>query len=355
MTRSGSHKQWIIVVGCMLFPLVVSLACNTITRDGSDAPTGEFPGESPGKFPMEIKEEIELSFGPGPFNFPDPKSGLSDLSGYTTTVMLTFDGTRDGKAEKWTKTYTMLMTTEPAARQMTIEKSGNLLDLDSIFMAEIGETAYEKRGETACEAGTIQEEYSLADRFEPASFLGGVIGAEQAGAETINSIPATHYTFDQRALGAEGIAESSGELWVADEGGYLVRYLLTTKAGEEYFGPGIEGTVSVDYEMKDPNPSVEMDLPADCPPGLVDAPTMLDAANVQSFPGILSYDTKSSIADIVAFYQEQLLNSGWTLMDQSAATDTVTILTFTQGDREMQITIITGDAGTQVRITMDRL
>jgi hypothetical protein len=329
----------------ILFLLSVSLACNTITS-GSNAPGDEPSGE--------ISVEQEISFGPGPFAFPDPNAGLSNLSAYTATLKVVFDGVREGKAEKWSKTYVMLTTREPAARQLTIESNSELADLDTVLMAEREGLSYEKRGETACETSVIEDGNLLADRFEPASFLGGVIGAEEAGAETINDIPATHYTFDQRALGKEGVTESAGELWVADEVGYLVKYLLTTKAGEEYFGEGIEGTITFDYELTAPNQPVEMILPEDCPPGLVDAPLLPDATNIENIPGNLSYDTMSSLADAAAFYQQNIADLGWQAEGEPAVTDGIAVLTYTQGDRIMLIIIKPGDSGTRVRITASK-
>ena len=36
---------------------------------------------------------------------------------------------------------------------------------------------------------------------------------------------------------------------MASTGGQVVKYVVTTKAGAEYFGDGIEGTIAWDYEL----------------------------------------------------------------------------------------------------------
>ena len=112
---------------------------------------------------------------------------------------------------------------------------------------------------------------------------------------------ADHYTFDERALGLDGLATSSGELWVASSGGYLLKYVLKTQGDANYFGEGLAGALTLDYELTGANQPVKVTLPAGCPPGVVDAPRLPDAANIQDLPGLLSYDTATSLANAATF------------------------------------------------------
>ncbi len=51
---------------------------------------------------------------------------------------------------------------------------------------------------------------------------------------------------NQKCGGAFGqfcLAQSTGEMWVASDGGYIVKYLVTTKGDANYFGEGIDGTL----------------------------------------------------------------------------------------------------------------
>jgi len=98
---------------------------------------------------------------------------------------------------------------------------------------------------------------------------------------------------------------------LASEGGYLIKYVLTKKAKADYFGEGVEGTVVLDYELTGVNQPVEITLPEDCPPGFVDAALLPDAGNISNTPGVLAYETSSTIAGAFAFYQENLPNLGW--------------------------------------------
>jgi len=335
-------KPW-TMLRLILIPMFLLAACQAKT-DGSSATTQE---------PELLSVEADVVFGSGPFNFPDTRAGLADQSSYKATLIMSFDGTRDGQPSQWSKTYVMHTTKEPATLQLTIEKTGDLINPDPVFMAEMDGAAYERRGEDACTAIVIEEGNSLSERLEPAGFLSGVIGAEEAGAETVNDVASDKYAFDERAFGQSGLAQSTGEMWVASEGGYIVKYLMTTTGNADYFGEGIEGTLMWDYELTDVNRPVTIELPADCPAGMIDAPLLPDATNVSNVPSMLAYDTASSLSDAAAFYQQQLPDLGWQASGEPAVTETTALLEFTQGDQSMTIIITAGDGGTKVHIVQD--
>ncbi len=347
-----ASKRKVILLSILAL-LLVSLACKFFQPDtSSTTPQSDNPTDSPTVGENQTFE-ADVTFGSGPVNYPDAKAGLSALSSYKATLTISFDGTNAGQPYQWSKTYVMLTTNEPAARQLTIEKTGDLPDLAQVFMAETEGASYERRGENSCLANAIVEGDTLAERMEPAGFLNGVIGAENAGAETVDDVAANHYTFDQRAFGlTEDFVQSTGEMWVATDGGYVLKYLLTTKGNADYFGEGIEGTLSWDYQLSDINQPVPFTLPDDCPPGLVNAPQLPDATNVQSFPGVLTYDTVTSLADIAAFYQEQLPTLGWALTGEPNITDTSVFLDFTQGDKTMTVIATTDAEVTTIHILL---
>ncbi len=334
----------------ILILLLVSFAC---LPDGPLAGTQE-PSETStnSQTPDMVSVPGDVTFGPGPFILTDTKAGLADLSSYKATLTYSFDGTQAGQAEQWSKTYVMLTTKEPAARQLTIETTGAIPEVETVFMAEQNGASYERSGENDCNANAIEEGISLAGWMEPAGFLTSVMGADEAGSETVNDIAANHYTFDQRALGALDIVQSAGEMWVASDGGYIVKYYVTTKGDAKYFGEGIEGTLTYDYELTEVNKPIIIGLPGDCPAGMVNAPRLPDATNVVNMPSVLMYDTASNPADAAAFYQEQIPGLGWTLLGEPSIGETTALMEFTQGDQTMTVIIMVGDAGTNVQILL---
>jgi hypothetical protein len=143
-------------------------------------------------------------------------------------------------------------------------------------------------------------------------------------------------------------------MWVASEGGYLVKYLLTTKGKAAYFGEGVEGTISFDYELTDINKPVQFSLPDDCPLGIVDAPKLPDASNVVEGPGILTFETSTSLKDAAAFYQKQLPDLGWKASGEPNITDVNALLIYTRGPETMSVVIAIDKDITKVRILLGR-
>ncbi len=357
MSRLRSSKSFAILLSALV---LITLACGA-SGGGPSAPLGA--GTPAPSEPETITQERDVIYGPGPFDLPDAKVGLSDLTSYQSTLTLSFDGTRDGQPEAWTRTYVISTQTDPladpaqgggAARQLTIESSGDLPDLEPVFLAETAGTSYVRFGENACEAAQIDPANTLSERLEPAGFLNYVLGADEAGTETINAVQTIHYTFDQRALGQEELAESTGEMWVASEAGYVVKYVLSTTANADYFGEGIEGTLSYDYELTQINQPVEITLPEDCPPGMVEAPQMSDATDVVNMPGVLSYETGSTLQDVVAFYQQKLPEIGWAALGEPSITDTSALLAFTKEDQALTVNITAENGVTSVLIGLSR-
>ncbi len=356
MSCQISNRQRMLA-SLLMISLSTFSACTAAPATNSlpTTPPTDSPSETatPESIPEELTIEQEVTYGPGPFDYTDTKAGLAELPSYQAVLTIMFDGTRKGQPEKWSKTYTMLATKDPLARQLTIERINDSSNLDPVFMAELNGLAYERRGEDACNATTLQEGNSLAERLEPASFLTYVIGADEAGSETVNGVTANHYTFDQRALGEEDLTEATGELWVASEGNYIVKYLLTRKGTADYFGEGIEGTLSLDYQLADPTQPVTIQLPQDCPPGMVDAPLLPDADSVETVPGSLSYTTSTSLTRAAAFYQEEIPKLGWAPEGTPEVAESAALLTYKKDGQTVTVILFTTDSMTTVQIFLE--
>jgi hypothetical protein len=314
--------------------------------------TSESPTAHRTDLPEQVTIDREITLGTGPFVLEDPKIGLSDLKSYTATLTISFEGTQDGSAHRWSKTYVMVADQEHQSRELSLEKTGDLSSLEPRYTAERAGASYEWQGGSSCFGNPIEADNSLSKRLEPAGMLGIVIGAEEAGSETTNGVPSNHYTFDQQALGLGDLTESTGELWAASDGGYIVKYLLASKGKADYFGEGTEGTLTLDYELTGVNEPVEIEIPADCPPGLVDAPQMADASDLVSAPGLLTYTTASTIQDAAAFYQQELPKLGWQSAGESSVTEESALMTFDRDAETMVVSMTLQNGTTNVQIAV---
>jgi hypothetical protein len=328
-----------------LTPAPGSTPAVTAEPGATDEPGG--PNANPGI-------DIEWDYGPGTYEFPAPASGLSNLDSYRSTLVISFAGTEAGQPSQWSNTYEMIAFAAGAERQLTLAAAGDQGEgaATPIYRAELNGVAYERDADAACTTASIHEPDSLALRWEPASFLSGVTGAVETGVEDVNGLAATRYTFDQRAFGPLPASESTGEMWIASDGGYLVRYLLTTIGTAEYFGEGNEGTLTFDYQLNDVNAAPAIDLPADCVADAVDAPLLPDAADVARVPGLLSYTTASTPEEVTAFYQEELTALGWEPTVDPTVSETTTIQNFTRDGEQLAVLVTVDEAGSSVLLSV---
>jgi hypothetical protein len=141
-------------------------------------------------------------------------------------------------------------------------------------------------------------------------------------------------------------------MWVASSGGYLLKYVLATKGNAGYFGEGVDGTLSWDYELTGIGEPVTIALPDDCPAGMLSVPQLPDASNVTTLPSVLTYETATSLADIAAFYQAQVPTLGWDVGNDPTFTATSMIVDFTLGTTTLTVSATTGNGVTTVQIAV---
>lgn len=322
-------------------PSITSASAST----GSIAPTGS-PSSSVGP--------SFVASGPGVFILPDPGVGLDALSSYRATLTTSFDGVDADGPSLWTRTRVMTYAAESGETSLATEVSGDLPPADPSFEAETGGVAYAVRAGTGCVGKTIDPADNLRARAEPALILSGLVGAETAGLEAVAGGEASVYTFDERALGLSGgVTSATGEVWVATEGGYVARYTMRLEAGADFLGESTIGTMSVEYELTSVGAPITIDLPTDCPPGLIDAPVMPNAVDVVDLPGMLAFTTAASLEDVVAFYEAAGRERGWDLpFAPTIATDTA-LLEYVDNGRRTTLIATRRSETTTVQIGID--
>jgi hypothetical protein len=107
----------------------------------------------------------------------------------------------------------------------------------------------------------------------PEGLLFGLEWAHRLGAETVNGIACIQYRFDGKdlsgpgaaILGLDGANEFQGQLWIAEQGNYLVKFTLEATGrglalGGDAEGPQ-EGRIIVLYELMDVNERITIRPP----------------------------------------------------------------------------------------------
>jgi hypothetical protein len=168
------------------------------------------------------------------------------------------------------------------------------------------------------------------------------------GNETVNQIPTIHYHFDQNALPVtEPKPSISGEIWMAEQGGTLVKYIMKAAMPSKTSGVGPEVAQSWTYELSQVNSVESIPLPKGCMVVPVDIPVMPDATNVRRRSGIMEYETASSAPEVVAFYFQNLGSLGWSAK-QEEPTGELKIplgLSFFSGDQLLSIDVDNAETG----------
>ena len=99
-----------------------------------------------------------------------------------------------------------------------------------------------------------------------------------------------------------------------------------------------------------PAPADSGNTSGNCAAGTNAIPMLPDATDVVSMPGFISYTTSTSVADVAAFYKEQLSALGSQVISQPSPSDQMAMLNITQEGKPMSVTIVSEGGVTNVGI-----
>jgi hypothetical protein len=291
--------------------------------------------------------EAELDLGTGEFFLDDPSAGLDALSGYTETLTVSFDGTVDGQSRRWQKRSVYSYRAEPAASLSTFEATGNVVVADPQQIAEVAGVRYIKASDGTCDGRPMATPGSALGLREPVARLPALMGADEAGSEQVSGILADHYTFDERAMAESGRATTRGDLWVATDGDYVVKYIQATDADATYYGGTTAGTTTWSYELTSIDEPPQISVPAGCQ---LDAPVPPDATGVLWLSQYLGFDAVSGVSDTMRTYSALLTEAGWTVKAEPLAAEGSSFGVFTKDGAVLNVLAAPGEQGTHVDV-----
>ena len=214
---------------------------------------------------------------------------------------------------------------------------------------------FSQDGGCAGEAGKAEESVVL----EPASLLPALKSPKLLGTEDVNGLSARHYEFTQADMAiAEPKPEVSGEVWIAENGGFVVKFQMSVSTPAKPDKEGLSVSQEWDYEISQVNTIQEIDMPEGCMEVPLDIPVMADAQEVKRSSGLVSYSTGVTAAEVVQFYEDKLAGLGWTSTGPTPANDAKLPLSIIieKGEERLSLTISPGDpSGLDIDITLFRL
>jgi hypothetical protein len=285
--------------------------------------------------------------GPGELDLPSISQDIDSLDSYQISLETLFSGAYEGKDyEVFTAIAYSLIKSQTAELTVLHNRDGESTPFE-ISYARIGESTYIKSSQDEfCSAGSAAQA-GLESGPSLISLIGtfpGVYGAEQAGNEQVNDIATIYYTFDERSISALPGSQASGEVWIAEQGGWVVRYRLSLTS------PGSQQSWL--YELSQVNSLESVPLPEGCAPVLSDMPVMKDAAGLVRFPGYMFYTTQADIDETVLFYRDQMPGLGWAEQPGLPFEDMTTVL-FTKGAAHESVVLVSltqGAGGLEVKL-----
>lgn len=197
--------------------------------------------------------------------------------------------------------------------------------------------------------------FGLVAGMDPDSLVGKLSDVKlvQKG-EKIGKILTDHYAVTEKNFSTRLFSKASGDLWIAQEGRYVVQYQGTGTSQTVFFLKGRDGDVTWDYHLEAINTLEAIEAPAEClTPGqagdLPELPNSKVISAVGAVQLLASTDSPQTVAD---FYLKALPDAGWKLVSQNAL-GTTYILELLKNDQSLNI-LITADektGGSSVVIT----
>lgn len=375
--------RWITVL-ILLFALS-SLACS-LTGGGeqpAEEPTAvSVPAEAPAENNEDTGSQAEAPAVEEPTAVPEPaepaepeateppaetttaeESSLTfgnistdyQFDSYHFTLSMTVTGTDDaGNEISQSINADIITTSDPQAMSMTTNLAGlgDAVGGENVEMTtvQIEDTSYTVLPGMGCitspaDSGT---ENPFSDFANPDNFLSEIENADYVGDTTVNGIDVKQYHFNETNLKNDAINDVDqleGDVYIAKDGGYLVRLVMQ---GTGNMADVLDTTVNttgeivVELNLTEVNEPITVEIPEACTGSGADAeyPILEDATELATMSGLVSYQTVTAVADVIAFYEEQMANDGWTKnADESFQMEDTAILVYTKDGQTVNITI----------------
>jgi hypothetical protein len=283
----------------------------------------------------------------------DPHAGLAELTSYQMRVVNEFTGKIDGNPQQSRMEIVGDEVRSTHGEFVTITQSRDSGDMETLVMGTLGDASYRRVGDNSAICNVSwNPEKKAAPAIWPVDLLPDIIKGTKAAEEDIDAVKTIHYTLTRDSLGKVNYEEVSGDLWLAEPGGYVVKLDITISGADKTFGKGSSGSYRLTYELSKINANEDFALPAGCRPVMMDIPVMVDAENIVRMPDVVRYKTTSNLNGVVAFYKEKLGADGWQAGDLHHSQSGYQILRFAKSgvDESLHISLSEEQVGVRVSV-----
>jgi hypothetical protein len=370
------QTRWILIVVLILG--LASLACNAL--QGDDEPSGDVvttepsgdqavdgdtgqlgdadstgSGDTSGDGQSEVPESGEDTSSSAPetlsLNADNAFGQPIDVDSFQFSMAFTFEETLDdGTVNVGSVSGEGARIADPEAMTMvlTTEGVGSIPIGGTFTFTQIGDMDYMSLP-TGCVTGiTGQTENPFSSMLDDGGVLGELEGATLVETNVeMNGVNTNHYTFDESLLAlndptAGELSAAEGNIWVAADGGYVVRILMEGVGSTGLLGDvsGTKGQMSYELNYFGFNEPVEINPPPGCDgEGEGEFPIMEGAQNLTSIAGVQTYTTDQPFDTVVDFYKNEMAAAGWS-PEIETVSENLASLNYTKDGQNVQINVL---------------
>lgn len=354
MKRATIRQTGAWLCGCLILYLLAGCANDAQTPTPLPTPTAtpapsveDDPALTPA---LELAADVQAAI-----------AAMERLSSYRTSTRYDFSETTGaGVTTSGSLTVTVeYVRTPQEAQRIVMDGSGlgaengeagrmQAIRIGDVVWTDLGDGNWLQSSE---EAGAPFQSAGLI--YDSPELLVGASQAHKVGVETVNGQASDHYLFDQQQMRIADIGEMDavqGEFWLAQDGGFIVRYRLEAHGADVELSQGQrgQGTIRLFYDVPETNQPLAItppEMPAG-PPGFATGgfPLPAGARTVLTSRSFASYLATPPPAEVIQFYQEALPALGWSLLPaEGFASEEMTSLVFQKGAEKIALSILADD------------
>ncbi len=359
------------------FAILVLLAA--ILVNTSCAPAGSSPTESPKatQTPQATATTAPTNTPvPPPTDTPAPEtsapelssidSNVSQLGSYRMSMVFKVTG-KDADDKPQDQTMTFMQEVNTAANSLHFSISG----FEAVFgtgastgtmeFYQLDKNTYlittmENQSTPTCMSFSSEDTSFDKNAIDPGTMMKDIVpGALIDRGEVVNGVKTDHYKVKNVGVGFGNLTSESGEVWIAQDGGYAVHFVGQAE-GIFDLSTSIKGQMNWTYDMKDVNQTFTIDLPEICAnqkSALGDLPIPDNATQVSSLGQIITFGSPDKPDVVAKYFRDNLPGKGWKITEDSAMGDTLFMLTAEKDGKSLSFMIAADDKtkGTSVIIT----
>lgn len=290
-------------------------------------------------------------------------AGMPDR--YRLSHTLSYEGLLAGKTVTGSMDVRAIVNQPGQQVERTVVWSGDPFgDVDintQVAQYQIGAEYFTVVGSDQQSCSTAAAPDPVLEPFRPEAIAQEVTEYGPAlGEETINGIAATRHEFAREVAGQQRL---SGVVWLAKDGGYIVKQTGTAIYESPVVRPDLSlgliafamesATLSWSYELSDVGGELTVSKPAACgqQQAIGGLPLPASATGVSSSANFTSFSSAESAETLEAFYRTELEAQGWTVTSAADASVNGYGLTASNGGETYNILVMFNSGRSSVIIT----